>query len=210
MHTQITAPLGVAAATVAAGQIAKAADSSSVDELIAGVSSKDDKVRGPAWQGAAAYGPAAIKALASLTADKDAEVARSAKRALWQIVRHAGRPGAGPEAQAAVQELIPLLSGANSALSREALWMLSEIAGDEAVGPMSALLANKELGEDARSALQRIPGKKVTAALREALATAPEKFKFHLAQSLRDRGEKVEGYPSQKLTPVKQTGVKAL
>jgi len=44
----------------------------------------------------------------------------------------------------------------------------------------------------------RLPGSQVTAALRSAFGRAPEEFKFALAESLRQRGEKVAGYPSQK------------
>jgi hypothetical protein len=85
--------------------------------------------------------------------------------------------------------------------------MLSEIAGDEAIEGMAALLTDQELREDARCSLTRLPGAKATAALKTALANAPEDFKPALAQSLRVRGLKVEGYPSQKLVPTKKTNV---
>jgi HEAT repeat protein len=124
-------------------------------------------------------------------------------------VRRSGRPGAGNEAQAVVAQLIPLLARSATPVRREVLWMLSEIGGAEAVGPMAALLADRELKEDARQALLRLPGPAVTAALRSAMASAPEEFKYHLAEALRIRGETVAGYPSQKLKPTKQTTVQA-
>jgi hypothetical protein len=72
---------------------------------------------------------------------------------------------------------------------------------------MAALLTEKELREDARCALTRHPAPSAVAALNSALVTAPEDFKYALAESLRQRGEKVEGYPSRKLVPMAQTTV---
>jgi hypothetical protein len=88
--------------------------------------------------------------------------------------------------------------------------MLSEIGDDKAVDPLAALLTDKDLREDARAALQRIPGKKSLAALKAALATAPEDYKPAIAVSLRVRGVPVAGYPSKKLVPTKKTNVKAV
>ena len=44
-------------------------------------------------------------------------------------------------------------------------------------------------------------------ALKSAFFAAPEDFKYALAESLRQRGEKVAGYPSRKLVPTAQTSV---
>jgi len=195
---------GTVAAIVGASRIAEAA---SVDNLIAKIKSQDDAVRGPAWQAAGPSGAPAVKSLAAVMTDADFETARAAKRALWKIVRHAGRPGASKEAKAVATELIALLAGSPTVVRREALWMLSEIGGDEAVASMAALLSDKEVREDARCALMRLPGTKPTAALKSAFASAPEEFKFALTESLRQRGENVKGYPSQKRVPTRQTTV---
>jgi hypothetical protein len=136
-------------------------------------------------------------------ANPDFEIARAAKRALWQVVHYAGRPGAGAEATAVADALLPLLKTAPNAVRRELLWMLSEIAGESAVPGMAALLGDAELREDARCSLQRIPGTAAVAALKQALGSAPEEFKYALAESLRARGEKVDGYPSRKLVPTR-------
>lgn len=198
----------IAPALLSAAQAA--VGSGAVDELIANVKNADDKVRGPAWQSAGQYGAPAVKPLADVMRDPDFEIARAAKRALWKIVRHAGRPGAAKEARAVSAQLIPLLTTGSAPVKREALWMLSEIAGDEAVAPMAALLSDTEVRDDARCALTRMPGGKATAALKKAMGSAPEDFKYALADSLRSRGEKVSGYPSRKLVPTKQTSVKAV
>jgi len=181
--------------------------SAAIDDLIAKIKSQDDSVRGPAWQGAGPCGAPAVKPLAAVMTDADFEIARAAKRALYKIVRHAGRPGAAKEAKAVATELVALLPSNTTVVRREVLWMLSEIGGDESVAPMAALLSDKDLREDARCELMRLRGRKATAALKSAFASAPEEFKFALAESLRQRGEKVKGYPSQKLVPTRQTTV---
>jgi len=192
-----------------AASIGNAADSTAVSELIARIRSKDDAVRGPAWQGAGPVGAPAVGPLADVMSDPDFEIARSARRAIERIVRHAGRPGADTERKAVQEELVKLLKHSNVNVRRLAAWMLSEIGDDNAVAPMAELLADVEAREDARCALTRIPGDKATNALRKAIETAPEEFKFALADSLRARGEKVSGYPTRKLVPTKQTTVKA-
>ncbi|MEK7684431.1 MAG: hypothetical protein AAB466_03300 [Verrucomicrobiota bacterium] len=202
------ASFAAAAAGVATG-LTNAAENKALDETIAKIKDKDDKVRSEAWQTAATCGAPAVKPLASLLADPEIEVTRAAKRALLKIVRQAGRPGAGQEKKAVVVELIPLLAKSTpTEARRELVWMLSELGGDESVGPVAALLSETEMREDARMVLQRIPGQKSIAALKSALASAPEDFKANLAVSLRQRGVKVEGYPSQKLVPTKSTNVK--
>jgi HEAT repeat protein len=202
---QTTSVLAGAAALTA--QTSPAAETVSVDELITRIKSADDKIRGPAWQGAARYGARAVRPLAEALTDANFEVSRSAKRALYVIIRHAGRPGAAREAKAVETELMPLLKSESVPVRREVLWMLSEIGGNDSVAPMAALLTDKEVREDARCALLRIPGNRATAALKSAFAAAPEDFKFALADALRRRGQKVDGYPSQKLVPTRQTTV---
>jgi hypothetical protein len=174
-----------------------------VKELIEKIASKDDSVRGDAWQAAADAGPGAVAPLGRLMAEGEMEVARAAKRALWLIVRRAGRPGADAERAPAIAEVVALLA-ASPPVAREALWMLSEIARPgEAIRAISACLAKPEIRDDARMALERIPGDASLAALKEALASAPEDFKVNLAQSLRVRGVDVPGIPNVKLVPTR-------
>ncbi len=183
---------------------------SSLAEFIARIQSPDDGISGPAWQGAQSYGAAAIEPLAGLMGSGDFEVARNAKRALYKITRHAGRPGAENEARAAESALITALRHEKTTVRRELLWMLSEIGGDRAVKPMAALLTDEEAREDARATLMRLPGNRATAALRAAFRAAPEPFRYALADALRKRGAHVEGYPSQKLAPFRPTTVRPL
>ncbi len=208
MKTSNSSP--VFAAAVGAGDSVRAgiSDPGAVSSLLDKIKSNDDQVRGAAWQTAGPCGAAAVPPLGILMADPEPENARAATRALGQIVRHAGRPGAEAERQAVTRELIALLAAGSPKTQRDVLWMLSEIGRDEAVAAMAALLSDQDLREDARLTLERIPGAKAIQALHAAFGKAPERFKYALAQSLRARGEKVEGYPSQKLLPTKPTSVK--
>jgi HEAT repeat protein len=183
-------------------------DMGPVNDLVARMKSTDDTVRGLALQEAGSTGAPAVKPLVALLPDSDFELARSAKRALYRIIRHAGRPGAESEARAVEAELIPLLESKAASVRCEMLWLLSEIGGEDAVTPMAALLTAPEAREDARCALARLPSVRVTAAIKSAFASAPQDFKFALAESLRQRGEKITGYPSKKLVPTKQTSVR--
>jgi HEAT repeat protein len=138
-------------------------------------------------------------------ADGDFELARKAKRALYRVVRHEGDPAAARERRAVERELIRVLVSSPSQVRREVAWMLSEIGSTRSIGPMSALLADQEVREDVRCALTRHPAPSAVTALKSAFASAPEDFKYALAESLRQRGEKVEGYPSRKLVPTAQS-----
>jgi len=204
----------VSIAAVGAGVMAgmaDAADTKAVDKLIAGIKDKDDQVRTKAWLGAGQVGSAAVRPLAKVMTDKEPEVARAAKRGLWKLVRHAGRPGAGAERKAVDDELVVLLGDDQPAsVRREVLWMLSEIGGRKSVDAIAALLSNRQLREDARMTLQRIRSKKAVAVLKAALQAAPEDFKLNIAQSLRQRGVEVDGLACVKLVPTKKTNVKPL
>jgi len=133
------------------------------------------------------------------------EAGRTAKRGLWKIVRHVGRPGAGEDKEAAVAELLNLLNESLPvAIRREAVIMLSEIADDMVVEAIADLLDSEELRENACIALERIPTKTALAALQAALETAPDDFKVNIARSLRSRGMEIPDLPTEKLAPTKQ------
>jgi hypothetical protein len=141
----------------------------------------------------------------------DRELVLQSKRLLWNAVRHAGRPSGEAERSAIVAELVAALATNLPEMAcREILWMLSEIGGDESVDAVAATLSHERLRDDARMALERIPGNKSLAALETGLAQAPEEFRANLAQSLRRRGVAVPGYPCQKLIPTKPTRVRAI
>ena len=200
-----------AGAVAVTAETAGAAKTKAVDEFVAKVRNKNDKVRAEALLSAGGVGAPAVKSLAKVMADKDVEVSRAGKRALWKIVRHAGRPRARDEKKAVITELVGLLGDDQpTSVRREVLWMLSEICGRTSIKAIAALLSNKELREDARMVLQRIPGRQSLAALKNGLKAAPKDFKLNIAQSLRQRGVKVRGLACIKLVPTKKTNVKPL
>jgi HEAT repeat protein len=192
-------------------QTAGTAQAQGVDELLDGIKSDSAEKRTEAWQIAGEVGAPAVKPLAEVMTDDDLEVARAAKRAMWKIVRHAGRPKANKEKRAVEKELTGLLGRKQPvAVRREVLWMLSEIGGRVSIKPIAGLMRNKNLREDARMALERIPTQRAVATLKTAFEKVPEDFKPNIAQSLRKRGEEVDGYPCKKLVPTKKTDVKPL
>ncbi|MCL4695198.1 MAG: hypothetical protein KJ060_22135 [Candidatus Hydrogenedentes bacterium] len=196
---------------IAAIQIPQAAAAPSLEDVLRDIQSDDDDVRTNAWLSAGNLGASAVEPLIVLTSHPAPEVARAAKRGLWQVVRQSGRPEADAEREAVSAALIGFLSDdVPVALRRDILWMLSESGGDACVEPVAALIANPDLREDARMTLERIPGDASLAALQAALESVPDDFKLNIAQSLRQRGVTVEGLPCAKLVPTKSTEVKPL
>lgn len=131
------------------------------------------------------------------------EAGRTAKRCLWKIVRHVGRPGASEEKETAARELLGLLSESQPVVvRREVVSMLSEIADDDAVEAIADLLDNEELRDEACDALERIPTKSALAALQTALQTASGDFRISIARSLRARGMEVPDSPSEESRPI--------
>jgi HEAT repeat protein len=212
-HRTIPSPeskvLGLGAALAGAALTAAGQDSAAVAKLVADLQSPDDAVRGAAWQGAAPLGAPAVKPLAGVMAHADFEIARAAKRALWKVVRHAGRPKADQARKAVETELLALLNTAVLRVRREVVWMLSEIGEAAAVSALAKLLVEVEIREDARCALERIPRPQAVRALEQAFKTAPEDFRPALTNSLRLRGRTVPGYPTRKLSPMKPTAIQA-
>ena len=175
--------------------------------LLTDIQSSNPEARTAAWQQAHTIGAPAVKPLAALYRDADMEVARAAKRGLENLVRVVGAPEAQPGAKSDVIEQFHHLLDDDQpvALRRDILWLLSEIGGGESAGPIAVLLKHDVLREDARMALERIPGDESIASLREALTQVPQSFRLNIAQSLRARGESVSPakYPCQKLVPTK-------
>ena len=202
-------PMRTVGAAAGAASVMAAA-SPPLDTLLTALQDDDETARTEAWRAMGGAGAEAVAPLAKLMLHADPEVARAAKRGLWQLVRHVGRPGAASEQQAVEAALLTLLSADTpEPVRREAVWMLSEIGDDASVAPLATLLSEAVLREDARLALERIPGKASRAALEEALQAAPREFQPHLAVSLRKRGKPVRGIVDDRLTPSRATAVQS-
>ncbi|TVS14959.1 MAG: hypothetical protein EA424_17675 [Planctomycetaceae bacterium] len=179
-----------------------------LDLLIEKIQSSDHAERAAARDHAGPVGARAMVPLAKIAATGELEIARAANRAMQNLVYYAGRPGAEDEAKAVSLELLKLLGDDQPMqLRRDVLWMTWQIADSQAVGPVAELLAIPDLHEDARMALERLPGEEATAALQAALATAADEDKPAIAHSLRVRGVEVPGVPDLRLKPVKETSV---
>jgi len=185
-----------------------------LEALLERIKSDDPDVRTAAWQAAGVVGVPAIEPLAKVVAEGDLEVSRAAKRAMWKIVRTVGAPDRSTCKEAAQGVLIGLLGNEQPlCVRREVFWMLSEIGGDaavEAIRDIPDLIDNKDVREDARCAIERIPTEEALETLKEGLEVAPADFALAIAQSLRARGVEVdtEKYPCQKLVPTRETSVK--
>lgn len=179
-----------------------------LSELLDGIRSDDEVERTEAWNASPSVGAAAIAPLAELSAHSNLELARAAMRGLWAITRDAGHPDAEQERAEVVPALIALTDAAHGEqLRRESVWMLSEVGDDTAVPVLSDLLSDAALRDDARMALERIPGDASLHALRTALEAAGGDFQPNLAHSLRVRGETVPDIPDLRLVPQRPTAV---
>jgi hypothetical protein len=179
-----------------------------LDALIENIQNSDHAIRAAARDAAGVIGAQAVAPLARIAASGDIDTSRAAVRAMENIVYHAGRPGAEDEAKDVAGELVRLL-GASLPLQlrRDLLWMTWQIAGEEAVDPVAALLTDKPLHEDARMALERLPGERATIALSVAFEHASDAERPALAHSLRMRGAATPGVPDLRLKPTKETSV---
>jgi len=185
-----------------------------LDALLERIKSDDPDVRTAAWQAAGDVAAPALVPLSKIVAEGELEVSRAAKRAMWKIVRTVGAPDRCECKEAAEGVLIGLLGSEQPlCVRRDVFWMLSEIGGDatvEAIRDIPNLIDDKDVREDARCALERIPTDFALETLQDGLDAAPADFALAMAQSLRVRGVKVDTqrYPCQKLVPTKETSVK--
>ncbi|WP_448531427.1 HEAT repeat domain-containing protein [Pseudothermotoga sp.] len=133
-------------------------------------------------------GSAAIIPLGETLGGEDPAAAKAAQYALEAAVHHASRPGAPAEVEAATNALLTLTDRKYPWKVRStALHLLGLVGGRTAVPTLERLLADTEVREDARMALERIPHRAAEAALRRAAATAPADFRAALQQSLRQK-----------------------
>lgn len=159
-----------------------------LQEFLDKIKSSDANVRYAAWRSAGPMGAQAVAPLADLMASADKGVAKAAQGALQAIVHHAGRPGASREARAVSEELLKVAASNRPRLVRaDALNWLGMIGDGRIVSGIAKLLGDAELREDARMALERIPGREAQRALERALQTAPADFKPNIEQSLYNR-----------------------
>lgn len=119
-----------------------------------------------AWQ----QGTDNIVPLADLMAADDAGVAKSAKMAAEAIVHRASRPNHADDAAKASAELLKVAADGKrlKRVRGQALEWLGFVATGSNVNDISELLTDADVREEARMALERIPGEESLAALQAA------------------------------------------
>lgn len=165
-----------------------------VQALIKGIRSESADIRAETWKNAGSLGAKAVGPLGDYLAPKDpssrqnAETAKAARAALTNIVTVAGLQGNEAERRAVAEELVRLLAPKYPVEARrEVLRLLGLIAGDEEVAAIASLLRDEALAEDARLALNQIPGDAAVEALAAALEEAPGPLRERIIDSLGHR-----------------------
>lgn len=159
-----------------------------LERFLQQIASEDAETRYRAWRSAGPMGAAAIAPLADRMAGADRGVAKAAGEAIERIVHHAARPGARNEARAVSAALLQVAESNRARLVRaDAIHWLGFVGDGRVVPGLAKLLADPALRDEARMALERIPGREATRALERARASAPADFRPHLEQSLRNR-----------------------
>jgi HEAT repeat protein len=160
-----------------------------LNQLLQNLRSENADVRFAAWRSAGPAGAAAIAPIADIMAATDKAAVRSATEALQRVTHYSARPAASKNERRAVA--LALLQVANSPRPRmvraEALYQLGFVAEEGIVPALARLLDDKEVREDARMALERIPGTVSLRALEEALRRAPADFQPNLRQAINNR-----------------------
>jgi len=161
---------------------------SNVEEFLAQIRSSDVDTRYKAWQSAGPIGAEAIVALSALAAGDDKWVGLAATGAMEKIAHYSARPGAGSEAEAVSAELLKVAASHKPRVIRaNALHLVGFIADNRSIPGLVKLLSDLEIREDARLALEKIPGSAATEAFKRAVKTAPGDFLPQIKQSLYNR-----------------------
>ncbi len=154
-------------------------------KFLARIRSSDAAERYAAWQSAGPMGADVINVLGELASSEDRGVALSATGAMEKIAHYSGRPGAQSEAQKVSSELLKIANSDRPRMVRSnALQLVGFIGDSKSVGGLVRLMKDKDLREDARLALERIPGSLSESALK-ALTKAADENKEPFAENLK-------------------------
>lgn len=125
------------------------------------MASPDPAARRAAATFARRRGASALPGLADLAASSDKAVAKAAQKAMTEITHHAARPGAPGEARQVADALLVIAQAtARPRMVRaHALHLAGFVASTATAPALRALRTDKEVGEDARMAWERIGGK---------------------------------------------------
>jgi len=160
-----------------------------LEETLKQLKSEDMNDRFTAWEAAGPLGATAVKPLAAISKQDNRTIGKAGKLALQNVVNYAGRPGAEAQAKAVAKELMEVASDhQNPRMVRtDALYFIGTIGGSAEIPGLIKLLEDRVVREDARQALERIPGDESLAALKSAAATVQADFRKNIQQSLHNR-----------------------
>jgi HEAT repeat protein len=178
------------AALLAAASIQSCAavSDAQLNDFLSRIKSPDADIRYQAWRSAGPMGAKAVVPLGELLASDNPSIAKAAGEALKVIVHHAGRPNASAERKAVSLALTKLLAKTYPVkVRREAANLLGFIGGSESLPALAKCLQDPDVREDARLAIERIPGSASLKVLKDALKTTPREFHPNLQQSIRHR-----------------------
>ncbi|MCA1597026.1 MAG: FG-GAP-like repeat-containing protein [Chloroflexi bacterium] len=168
-----------------------------ISDFISKLTSGDGGVRYTAWSGAGPAGSAAVVPVGDLMASPDKGVVKAARGALETIASYSTRPGAILEAEAVSQQLLKLAApGRPIAVRVEAIHLLGFTAGRRSVPGLARLLSDPDVRDEARMALEQIPGGASLSALKRAVNSSPSDFQPALQQSIGNRSMRwAAGFP---------------
>jgi hypothetical protein len=120
------------------------------------IASADPQVRYTAWKFAGRMGASAVVPLGDLLASQNPAIVKAARGALQDITHYAARPGVRSEARAVAAELLKLAGPDRSRLVRaEALTLLGFVADAGDAPAIARLQEDRQVGQEARMALER-------------------------------------------------------
>ncbi len=134
-----------------------------------------------------------VLVIANAFKNSDPEIQYIARRDLEVLVSEATAPGSINGAGKITDDLLHALS--KREVSNEAkkyiLRQLARVGTSRAVGPLSRIMNEKDsrLAEEARAAIESIPGSKASSALKKAYAKSDDNGKVVMLTSLARRGE---------------------
>lgn len=164
------------------------ADPATVGSFLTQIKYGDTASRLVAVKYAALVGTDLILPLGKVYSGSDQPAGRAAYEAIKRITYNAGRPGATAEAKAASESLLKLTSPEYPRQVRaDAIELLGIVAGEAESKPLADLMSDKDVGEDARLALERIPGKAAEDALKAAARGSNAEKRAAIDLSLRHR-----------------------
>jgi HEAT repeat protein len=164
---------------------APAAGETELKEFFDRIQSRNPDARQAAVRVATKMGIGVVGPLGDLVDSTNRPVSLSAQAALKNIAAYAGRPAAAAERRAVAEAFTKLLDKEHSRVLRTLALELLSITGDDAVVPnITALLADAEVRDEARRALEGIPGPASLKALIEAAGKTEGAFRVAVLGSL--------------------------